>query len=32
LAPPLVINEAEISEAINAIDAVLAAQMAEAGA
>ncbi|MBY0566061.1 MAG: aspartate aminotransferase family protein [Hyphomonadaceae bacterium] len=32
LAPPLVINEAEISEAVNAIDAVLAAQMAEAGA
>ena len=32
LAPPLVINESEISEAINAIDAVLAAQMAEAGA
>ena len=32
LAPPLVINEAEISEAINAIDAVLAAQMSEAGA
>lgn len=32
LAPPLVISEAEISEAVNAIDAVLAAQMAEAGA
>jgi len=32
LAPPLVINESEISQAIDAIDAVLAAQMAEAGA
>ncbi len=32
LAPPLVISESEISQAIDAIDAVLAAQMAEAGA
>jgi acetylornithine/N-succinyldiaminopimelate aminotransferase len=32
LAPPLIINEAQISQAIDAIDAVLAAQMAEAGA
>ncbi|WP_395645906.1 aspartate aminotransferase family protein [Terricaulis sp.] len=32
MAPPLVITEAEISQAIDAIDAVLAAQMAEAGA
>jgi acetylornithine/N-succinyldiaminopimelate aminotransferase len=32
VAPPLIINEAEISHAIDAIDAVLAAQMAEAGA
>ena len=32
LAPPLVISEAQISQAIDAIDAVLAAQMAEAGA
>jgi len=32
MAPPLVINESEISQAIDAIDAVLAAQMAEAGA
>jgi acetylornithine/N-succinyldiaminopimelate aminotransferase len=32
LAPPLVIDEAQISQAIDAIDAVLAAQMAEAGA
>jgi acetylornithine/N-succinyldiaminopimelate aminotransferase len=32
LAPPLVITEEEISHAIDAIDAVLAAKMAEAGA
>ncbi len=32
LAPPLIIDEAQISQAIDAIDAVLAAQMAEAGA
>jgi acetylornithine/N-succinyldiaminopimelate aminotransferase len=32
LAPPLVISEAEIRQAIDAIDAVLAAQMAEASA
>lgn len=32
LAPPLVITEAELSQAIDAIDSVLAAQMAEAGA
>jgi len=31
-APPLTVNAEEISEAIGAIDAVLAAQMAEAGA
>jgi acetylornithine/N-succinyldiaminopimelate aminotransferase len=31
-APPLVIDEAQISQMIDAIDAVLAAQMAEAGA
>ena len=31
-APPLVISEAEISQLIDAVDAVLAAQMAEAGA
>jgi acetylornithine/N-succinyldiaminopimelate aminotransferase len=32
MAPPLVITEAELSQAIDAIDAVLSAQMAEAGA
>ncbi len=32
LAPPLIIDEAQVSQAIDAIDAVLAAQMAEAGA
>jgi acetylornithine/N-succinyldiaminopimelate aminotransferase len=32
LAPPLVITEAELSHAIDAIDAVLAEQMAQAGA
>jgi acetylornithine/N-succinyldiaminopimelate aminotransferase len=32
MAPPLVITEAELSQAIDTIDAVLAAQMAEAGA
>jgi acetylornithine/N-succinyldiaminopimelate aminotransferase len=32
LAPPLIIDEAQISQAIDTIDAVLAAQMAEAGA
>jgi acetylornithine/N-succinyldiaminopimelate aminotransferase len=32
LAPPLVIDEAQLSQAVDAIDAVLAAQMAEAGA
>jgi acetylornithine/N-succinyldiaminopimelate aminotransferase len=32
LAPPLIINEAQIAQAIDAIDAVLAAQKAEAGA
>ena len=32
LAPPLVISEAEIRQAVDAIDAVLAQQMAEAGA
>ncbi|HVY84292.1 MAG TPA: aspartate aminotransferase family protein [Caulobacterales bacterium] len=31
-APPLVVNSAEISQAIDTIDAVLAAQMSEAGA
>ncbi len=31
LAPPLIINEAQISQAIDAIDAVLAAQMARGG-
>lgn len=32
MAPPLVITEAELSQAIDAIDAVLAEQMAQAGA
>ncbi len=32
LAPPLIIDEAQVSQAIDAIDAVLAEQMAEAGA
>jgi len=32
LAPPLVIDEAQISQAIDALDKVLAAHMAEAGA
>ncbi|MDZ4692865.1 MAG: hypothetical protein SH849_16270 [Terricaulis sp.] len=32
MAPPLVISEEEIRHAVDAIDAVLAAQMAEAGA
>ena len=32
LAPPLVISEAEVRQAVDAIDAALAAQMAEAGA
>jgi acetylornithine/N-succinyldiaminopimelate aminotransferase len=32
LAPPLIISESEISQAVDAIDAVLAAQMAEASA
>ena len=32
LAPPLIIDEAQVSQAIDAIDAVLAAQMSEAGA
>jgi len=32
LAPPLIIDEAQISQAIDAIDAVFAEQMAEAGA
>ncbi|MGE0740428.1 MAG: aspartate aminotransferase family protein [Hyphomonadaceae bacterium] len=32
LAPPLVIDEAQISQAVDAIDAVLAAQIAQAGA
>jgi acetylornithine/N-succinyldiaminopimelate aminotransferase len=32
LAPPLVISEAELSQAVDAIDAVLAEQMAQAGA
>ncbi len=32
LAPPLIIDEAQVSQAIDAIDAVLAAQLTEAGA
>jgi acetylornithine/N-succinyldiaminopimelate aminotransferase len=32
LAPPLIIDEAQVSQAIDAIDAVFAAQMAEASA
>ncbi len=32
LAPPLIIDEAQVSQAIDAIDAVLAQQLAEAGA
>jgi acetylornithine/N-succinyldiaminopimelate aminotransferase len=32
LAPPLIIDEAQVSQAIDAIDAVLAAHLAEAGA
>jgi acetylornithine/N-succinyldiaminopimelate aminotransferase len=32
MAPPLIIDEAQIGQAIDAIDAVLAEQMAEAGA
>jgi acetylornithine/N-succinyldiaminopimelate aminotransferase len=32
LAPPLIIDEAQISQMVDAIDAVLAAHMAEAGA
>jgi acetylornithine/N-succinyldiaminopimelate aminotransferase len=32
LAPPLVIDEAQVRQAVDAIDAVLAAQMAEASA
>jgi acetylornithine/N-succinyldiaminopimelate aminotransferase len=32
LAPPLIIDEAQVSQVVDAIDAVLAAHMAEAGA
>jgi acetylornithine/N-succinyldiaminopimelate aminotransferase len=32
LAPPLIIDEAQVSQAVDAIDAVLAAYVAQAGA